>query len=64
MKKWDVQYWAGSLGKGSVKDWLYNQLTKEQLKSVSKELIMLEFAGNEAYILFTSAPLSCATHLT
>jgi len=45
MEKWKIEYWAGSTGKGSVEHWL-NHLTNEQLKSVSKELKMLERAGN------------------
>jgi putative addiction module killer protein len=40
MKKWNLEYWS------DVEEWL-DELTKEQLKSVAKELVMLAHAGNE-----------------
>jgi putative addiction module killer protein len=46
MKKWFIRYWTESLRKSSIEQWL-NELTKEQLKSVAKELKMLALAGNE-----------------
>ena len=46
MKKWNIKYWANDQGKGLIEQWL-NQLTKEQFKSVAKEIVMLELAGNE-----------------
>ncbi len=46
MKKWQIRYWAEETGKKSFETWL-DSLTKEQLKSVAKELKMLESAGNE-----------------
>jgi putative addiction module killer protein len=46
MKKWDIHYWAAGRGKSSVEKWL-DGLTKEQLKSVAKEIKILQIAGNE-----------------
>jgi len=45
MQKWHIQYWIGSSKKNSIEQWL-DKLTKEQLKSVAKELKMLELTGN------------------
>jgi putative addiction module killer protein len=44
--KWTVTFWLGDNGKQSVEAWL-DTLTKEQLKSVAKELLLLEKCGNE-----------------
>jgi putative addiction module killer protein len=46
MSKWTIEYWVDKSGKGSVEKWL-DALTKEQLKSVAKELKLLEICGNE-----------------
>lgn len=46
MKKWHIEYWSEVDGKKPIEKW-FDKLTKEQLKSVSKELILLEAAGNE-----------------
>jgi len=46
MAKWRIEYWDAGRGSGSIEKWL-NQLTKEQLKSVAKEITMLEEVGNE-----------------
>lgn len=46
MKQWKVEYWAPGKGKSSIEKWL-DKLTKEQFKSLAKELAMLEQAGNE-----------------
>ena len=45
MDQWTVVYWAHEDGKPPVEEWL-NNLTKEQLKSVAKELLLLERCGN------------------
>ena len=46
MKKWQIEYWDGAKSKNPIEKWL-DELTKDQLKSVAKELKMLEGAGNE-----------------
>ena len=46
MKQWRIECWDPKKGKNPIEKWL-DKLTKEQLKSVSKEIIMLEDAGNE-----------------
>ena len=46
MNRWKIEYWAAGRGKNSIEKWL-DKLTKEQLKSVAKEITMLEEAGNE-----------------
>lgn len=46
MKKWSIEYWSGSTGKKSIEHWL-EQRTKEELKSLTKELAMLELTGNQ-----------------
>lgn len=46
MKRWEIHYWINDQGKNLIEQWL-KQLTKEQFKSVAKEIIMLELAGNE-----------------
>jgi putative addiction module killer protein len=46
MSKWQIEYWDGDKGKSSIEKWL-DELTKDQLKSVAKELRMLEEVGNE-----------------
>ena len=46
MKKWQIEYWAGTKIKSPIEKWL-DELTNEQFKSVAKELAMLEEAGNE-----------------
>lgn len=45
MHNWTIEYWLDADGKSSVEVWLDN-LTKEQLKSVAKELKLLELSGN------------------
>lgn len=42
-RTWTIQYWVD--GKNSVERWL-DQLTYEQLKSVAKEIKLLELGGN------------------
>lgn len=46
MKKWLIEYWSDTTGKNSIENWL-DSLSNEQLKSVSKELRLLEICGNE-----------------
>lgn len=46
MKKWTIEYWIDESGKRSVERWLL-KLTREQFKSISKELKLLEYCGNE-----------------
>lgn len=46
MSKWQIEYWEGPQGKSPVEKWL-DKLTKDQLKSVAKEVKMLEEIGNE-----------------
>ena len=48
MKRWKIEYWVSSVSgtpKGPIEKWL-DGLTKEQLKSVSKELAILMELGN------------------
>lgn len=46
MQKWQIKYWHDTSGKSSIEKWL-DDLTKEQLKSLAKELRLLELCGNE-----------------
>lgn len=46
MKQWMVVYWASEENRSPIEKWL-DKLTKEQLKSLTKEIIMLEQIGNE-----------------
>ncbi len=46
MGRWKVEYWAAGRGTNPIEKWL-DKLTKEQLKSVAKEITMLEQVGNE-----------------
>lgn len=45
MGKWHIEYWDAAKERNSIEKWL-DELQKEQLKSVTKELEMLELAGN------------------
>jgi putative addiction module killer protein len=45
MNRWTIRYWTSATGKNPIEKW-FDGLTKEQLKSVAKELEMLEEAGN------------------
>jgi len=45
VKKWNVEYWCESKPKSSVEGWM-NALTKDQFKSVAKEIRLLELCGN------------------
>lgn len=46
MDFWTVVYWIENDKKSSIEEWL-DGLTKEQLKSVSKELLLLRKCGNQ-----------------
>lgn len=46
MAKWVLGYWTDGSDKRSVEHW-FLKLPKEQLKSVAKELKLLETFGNE-----------------
>ncbi len=46
MKRWKIEYWDPGRGKNPIEKW-FDKLTKEQLKSVAKEITMLQKAGNE-----------------
>lgn len=46
MKTWQIRYWTTATGKSPVEKWL-DKLTIDQLKSVAKEMVMLQKAGNE-----------------
>ncbi len=46
MKRWQIEYWDPKRGKNPIEKWL-DKLTREQVKSVSKEITLLEDAGNE-----------------
>ena len=43
--KWIIKYWSDDNGESSVEEWL-NSLSIEQLKSVAKEMKLLELCGN------------------
>ena len=46
MKKWAIEYCHDATGKSSIERWL-DGLTKEQFKSIAKELKLLEECGNQ-----------------
>ncbi len=46
MKQWKIEYWAPGKSKNPIEKWL-DKLTKDQLKSLAKEIMMLEQVGNE-----------------
>lgn len=46
MKRWRIEYWDVAKGKNPIEKWV-DALTTVQLKSVAKEIKMLEEAGNE-----------------
>jgi len=46
IKRWKVEYWAPGKGKSPIEKWL-DKLTKEELRSLAKEIMMLEQIGNE-----------------
>lgn len=43
---WQIDFWDNGRGKNLLEKW-FDRLTKDQLKSVVKEINMLEEAGNE-----------------
>ena len=46
MSKWQIEYWNAGRGKNPIEKWL-DKLTRDQLKSVAKEIAMIEEVGNE-----------------
>lgn len=43
--KWEVVYWSTNQGKSTIEEW-FDVLTKEQFKSVAKEMKLLALCGN------------------
>jgi len=43
--KWSLEYWCDSKGESPIEQW-FDSLSKEQFKSVAKELKLLELCGN------------------
>lgn len=46
MKRWTIEYWDMVRGRNPIEKWL-DRLTKEQFKSVAKEITMLEEVGRK-----------------
>ena len=44
-QRWKIDYWCNLKGESSVEKWL-DSLSDEQLKSVAKEMKLLELCGN------------------
>lgn len=44
--KWNIAYWADRNDKSPLEKWL-DKLSREQLKSVAKEMALLECCGNQ-----------------
>ena len=45
MREWKIEYWSDGGGPNSIEKW-FDSLTREQFKSVAKEMALLEIAGN------------------
>jgi len=43
---WQMEYWCDSKGESSIEKW-FESLTDEQLKSLAKEIKLLELCGNQ-----------------
>ncbi|HSW75791.1 MAG TPA: type II toxin-antitoxin system RelE/ParE family toxin [Candidatus Saccharimonadales bacterium] len=43
--KWRLEYWCDDKGRSPLEEWL-DSLSKEQFKSVARELKLLELSGN------------------
>lgn len=43
--KWEIIYWSNDQGKSTIEEW-FDSLTKEQFKSIAKEMKLLELCGN------------------
>ncbi len=54
MKRWQIRYWNEGRNKNPIEKW-FDKLTKEQLKSVAKEVTMLEEVGNELILPHSKA---------
>ncbi len=46
MIQWRIEYWNSGTGKGAIEKW-FDKLTREQFKSIAKELSALELAGKD-----------------
>lgn len=46
MKKWRIEYWVGPRGASPIEKW-FEKRTKDQIKSIAKEIKMLEIFGND-----------------
>jgi len=46
MGKWQIEYWDAGKGKNPIEKW-FDKLTRDQFKSVAKEIAMIEEVGNE-----------------
>ena len=44
-EQWQLEYWCDSKGISPIEQW-FDSLTKEQFKSIAKELKLLELCGN------------------
>lgn len=45
MKKWVIEFWTEKSAKSPIERW-FDRLEQEQSKAVSKEIRLLELAGN------------------
>ena len=45
LPNWKIEYWCNDRDESAVEEWL-DSLTDEQLKSVAKEMKLLELCGN------------------
>lgn len=54
VKQWKIEYWDAGKTKNPIEKWL-DKLTKEQLRSVSKEISLLEASGNELQLPHSKA---------
>jgi len=43
---WKLKYWCDDNGQSDIEEWL-DALSKDQLKSVARELLLLESCGNQ-----------------
>ena len=66
MSKWKIDYWENAQGNSPVEKWL-DKLTKDQFKAVYKLIEMLEDAGVDLKMPYSSPlgkdSLSCATDI-
>jgi putative addiction module killer protein len=43
--RWEIIYWSTDQDKSTIEEW-FDSLTKEQFKSIAKEMKLLELSGN------------------